>query len=112
MGRYESDAEPADRPRIYTHQLILLPNSAASELVGDRRVLRPPAVGDPGDLLHLADRRPLVAAEPSQRVQVLDSGPAVAHRGLPGADQHDPAEDDGAVAQREGGVQPALDGHR
>src|SRR3954452_12190795 len=31
MGRYEPDTEPADRPRIYTHQLILLPHSSAAE---------------------------------------------------------------------------------
>jgi hypothetical protein len=31
MGRYEADAEPADRPRIYTHQVILLPNSPSAE---------------------------------------------------------------------------------
>ena len=57
------------------------------------------AVGDARDLLDLADRRPLVAAEPGQRPQVLDPRPAVAHRALPDADVPHPAEDDGAVAE-------------
>ena len=54
------------------------------------RVVVQRPVRDPGDLLDLADRRPLVAAEAGQRPQVLDPRPPVADGALPRADVHAP----------------------
>src|SRR3954454_6916990 len=86
--------------------------SAAAQALADAGVLRPVAVGDPADLLDLADRRPLVAAEPGEGPELLDPRPAVPDGGLPGRHVQDPAEDDGAVAEGDGAVQGALDRYR